>query len=68
MCSSTYHRKINIKNTKNKSKNVMNIWKYKNIQIRKYANMHGEKDKCEKCKRVCIESKYIYIYIYITIK
>ena len=45
----------------------MNIWKYKNIQIRKYANMHGEKDKCEKCKRVCIESKYIYIYIYIYI-
>ena len=43
----------------------MNIWKYKNIQIRKYANMHGEKYKCEKCKRVCIESKYIYIYIYI---
>ena len=42
----------------------MNIWKYKNIQIRKYANMHGEKYKCEKCKRVCIESKYIYIYIY----
>ena len=31
--------------------------------------MHVEKYKCEKCKRVCKERKYIYIYIYIkTIK
>ena len=26
--------------------------------------MHVEKYKCEKCKRVCKERKYIYIYIY----
>ena len=26
--------------------------------------MHVEKQKCEKCKRVCKERKYIYIYIY----
>ena len=25
--------------------------------------MHVEKYKCEKCKRVCKERKYIYIYI-----
>ena len=25
--------------------------------------MHVEKYKCEKCKRVCKEHKYIYIYI-----
>ena len=24
--------------------------------------MHVEKYKCEKCKRVCKEHKYIYIY------
>ena len=39
----------------------MKIWKDKNIQICKYANIHVEKYKCEKCKRVCKESKYIYI-------
>ena len=32
------------------------MWKYKNIYVGKY--------KCEKCKRVCKESKYIYIYNY----
>ena len=33
------------------------------MQIGKYTNIHVEKYKCEKCKRVCKESKYIYIYI-----
>ena len=28
------------------------IWKYTNIRV--------GKDKCQKCKRVCKESKYIY--------
>ena len=28
--------------------------------MRKYTNIHVEKYKCEKCKRVCKESKYIY--------
>ena len=26
----------------------------------KYTNIHVEKYKCEKCKRVCKERKYIY--------
>ena len=34
------------------------------MQIWKYTNIHVEKYKCEKCKRVCKESKYIYIKIY----
>ena len=42
----------------------MTIWKYKNIQIYKYTNIHVEKQKCEKCKRVCKESKYIHIKNY----
>ena len=29
--------------------------------MRKYTNIHVEKYKCEKCKRVCKESNYIYI-------
>ena len=37
----------------------MKIWKYKNLQIWKYTSIHVEKYKCEKCKRVCKESKYI---------
>ena len=40
---------------------MMIIRKCKNIQIWKYTNIHAEKYKCEKCKRVCKESKYIYI-------
>ena len=35
----------------------MPVWKYPNIHVEKY--------KQEKCKRVCKESKFIYIYIYI---
>ena len=40
----------------------MKIYNYENIkvQIQKYTNMHVEKYKCRKCKRVCKESKYIY--------
>ena len=38
----------------------MKIWKYKNWQIWKHTNIHVEKYKCEKCKKVCKESKYIY--------
>ena len=38
----------------------MIIKKYENIQIWKYANIHVEKYKCEKCKRVCKESKCMY--------
>ena len=37
----------------------MKIWKYENVQIWKYTSIHVEKYKCEKCKRVCKESKYI---------
>ena len=37
-------------------------------EIWKHTNTHVEKYKCEACKRVCKESKYIYIYIYKTIK
>ena len=40
----------------------MITWKYENIQIWKYTNIHKEKYYCEKCKRVCKESKYIYKY------
>ena len=29
------------------------------MQIWKYTNAHVEKYRCEKCKRVCKESKYI---------
>ena len=39
---------------------ITEIWKYTNTNVEKY--------KCETCKRVCKESKYIYIYIYKTIK
>ena len=39
------------------------LWKYRNITIWTYTNIHEEKSNCEKCKRVCKESKYIYIYI-----
>ena len=35
----------------------MKIWKYTNIEISKYI---CRKYKCEKCGRVCKESKYIY--------
>ena len=42
----------------------MKIHNYENMKIQKhiwkYTNVHGEKYKCEKCKRVCKESKYIY--------
>ena len=37
------------------------------MKIWKYTNIHVEKYKCEKCKRVCKEIIYIYIYIYIYI-
>ena len=30
-----------------------NMKNVKNIQIRKYTNIHVEKYKCEKCQRVC---------------
>ena len=30
------------------------------MQIWKYTSIHVEKSECEKCKRVCKESKYIY--------
>ena len=43
---------------------IMKKWKCKNIEIWKYTNIHVEKYKCEKCKSVYRESKYIYIYIY----
>ena len=38
----------------------MKMCKYKNRQIWKYTNIHVEKYKCEKCKKVCKESKYAY--------
>ena len=38
---------------------IMRIWKYKIIQIWKYIDVHVEKHWCEKCKRVCIKSKYV---------
>ena len=38
----------------------MKIRKYKNMQIWKYTNIHVEKYKYKKCKRVCKESKNIY--------
>ena len=43
----------------------MKIHNYENMKIKKYTNMeiyniHVEKYKCEKCERVCKESKYIY--------
>ena len=31
------------------------------MQIWKYTSIHVEKYECEKCKRVCKESKYIYM-------
>ena len=37
----------------------MKIRKYKNVQMWKYANIHLEKYKCEKCKRVCMYNVYI---------
>ena len=43
---------------------IMKRWKYKNIQIWKYTNIHVEKCKCEKCKRICKQSKYIYMKNY----
>ena len=36
---------------------VMKKWKYKNTEIWKYAIIHVEKYKYEKCKGVCKESK-----------
>ena len=40
----------------------MKIYNDENIKIHiwKYTNIHVEKYKYEKCKRVCKESKYIY--------
>ena len=38
----------------------MTTGKCKNIQIRKDTNIDIEKYKCEKCKKVCKETKYIY--------
>ena len=38
----------------------MKIWKYAIMKIRKYNNIDIEKYKCEKCKRMCKEIKYIY--------
>ena len=35
----------------------MHVCKIKNIQIWRYTNIHVEKYKCEKCKRVCKEGK-----------
>ena len=40
----------------------MKIWKYTIMKIRKYNNIDVEKYKCEKCKRMCKEIKYIYIW------
>ena len=34
--------------------------KIQKIQIFKYTNIHVEKYKSEKCKRISKESKYIY--------
>ena len=42
----------------------MIIWKDKNIQIQKYTNIHVEKYRCEKFKKIF---KEIYMYIYICI-
>ena len=45
---------------------IMKVCNYENMKIWKYRNMgicrdiHAEKYKYEKCKRVCKESKYIY--------
>ena len=41
----------------------MKIYNYENmeVQIWKYTNIHVEKCKCRKCKRVRKEIKYIYI-------
>ena len=38
----------------------MKIWKHAIVKIWKleYTNVHVEKYQCEKCKRVCKESKY----------
>ena len=44
---------------------IVQIWKYKN-HILKYKNIHVEKYKLEDCKRVCKESKYIYINYKVT--
>ena len=41
----------------------MIIWKDKNIQIQKYTNIHVEKYRCEKFKKIFKEI-YIYIHIY----
>ena len=40
-----------------KKQKCMNVCKIKNIQIWRYTNIHVEKYKCEKCKRVCKEGK-----------
>ena len=39
-------------------KNIQ-LWKYENMQISIYINMHVEKYKCGKCKRVRKVSRYI---------
>ena len=49
-----------MKNIKNKNVENIKIYNDKIIQIWKYTNIHVEKYKCAKCKRVCKESKYIY--------
>ena len=41
---------------------ITTIWKYSYIQICKYTDVHVEKYKCEKCKRVYKESKYLETY------
>ena len=38
---------------------IKEIRKYRSIQIWQYTNIHVEKYKYEKYKRVCKESKYI---------
>ena len=40
---------------------IKKIRKCRSIQIWQYTNIHVEKYKYEKCKRVCKESKYKYI-------
>ena len=39
----------------------MKIWKYTNMEIYKYT---CRKKKFQKCKRLCKESKYLYIKSY----
>ena len=49
-----------MKNIKNKNVENIKLYSDKIIQIWKYTNIHVEKYKCPKSKRVCKESKYIY--------